>query len=262
MAYTAAALSYLIQHSTKPIVLTGSQQPMTSAFTDAKLNLYQACLVCAQGLFLDVCVVFSGNVICGTRAYKQKTMSYNAFCSVNLPPLAVVRNRKIICNGRELSPTSCNSSTIPYETPGQDGKKGPCFYRALNSRVMCLRLTPGLSASIFSQLERDFDAIILETFGIGGIPNTHEHSLVDALNSWMAKGKTLVLTTQVAEEGLDLGVYEVGHAFLDNQQVLRGDDMTTEALLAKTMWVLAQAKTQEERARMFYMPINHDRMEA
>lgn len=251
MAYTASALSYLIQHSAKPIVLTGSQQPMTSAFTDAKLNLYQACLVCASGSFLDVCVVFSGNVICGTRAYKQKTMSYNAFCSINIPPLAVIRNRKIICNGQDISSIEAKKPQEP-----------PKFFRALNTRVMCLRLTPGLSPSIFSHLQDDFDAIILETFGIGGIPNTPTHSLVDALKAWMDIGKILVLTTQVAEEGLDLGVYEVGHAFLDNKQVLRGDDMTTEALLAKTMWVLAQAKTQEERARLFYTPINHDRMES
>ena len=79
MAYTAAALSYLIQGSPKPIVLTGSQQPMANPFTDAKLNLYQSLLYALDDASRDVCVVFGGDVICGTRARKQRTMSFNAF---------------------------------------------------------------------------------------------------------------------------------------------------------------------------------------
>ena len=74
MAYTAAALSYLVQGSPKPIVLTGSQQPMASPFTDAKLNLYQSLLFAADDRSCDVSVVFGGAVIAGTRARKQRTM--------------------------------------------------------------------------------------------------------------------------------------------------------------------------------------------
>ena len=88
MAYTAAALSYLIPGNPKPIVLTGSQRPMTSSFTDAKLNLYQALLYAADDLSRDVCIVFGGVAIAGTRARKQRTVSTNAFKSVNYPPLA------------------------------------------------------------------------------------------------------------------------------------------------------------------------------
>ena len=135
------------------------------------------------------------------------------------------------------------------------------FYEHLNDRVMCLRLTPGLKPNIFDALAKEYDALILETFGIGGIPNSHQHNFAAALKNWIEQGKTLVLTTQVAEEGLDLGVYEVGQAFAHNEGVLRGADMTTEALLAKTMWVLGQAHTQDEIKRLFYTPINHDRVQ-
>ena len=68
------------------------------------------------------------------------------------------------------------------------------------------------------------------------------------------------MTTQVPEEGLDLGVYEVGRAYAENPGILKGDDMTTEALVAKTMWALGQSRDAEEIRRLFYREVNHDRM--
>ena len=68
-----------------------------------------------------------------------------------------------------------------------------------------------------------------------------------------------MLTTQVSEEGLDLGVYEVGSAYANEPAILRGDDMTTEALVAKTMWALGQTREPAEVAKLFYRPVNHDR---
>ena len=67
MAYTAAALSYLIQDSVKPIVLTGSQKPMANPYTDAKINLFQSILYAADDLSCNVCIVFNGKVVVGTR---------------------------------------------------------------------------------------------------------------------------------------------------------------------------------------------------
>ena len=84
MSYTAAALSYLIQDSPKPIVLTGSQKPMGNPFTDAKLNLYQSLLYALDEHSHDVSIVFGGVAIAGTRARKQRTMSFNAFNSMAL----------------------------------------------------------------------------------------------------------------------------------------------------------------------------------
>ncbi len=245
MAYTAAALSYLIQDSEKPIVLTGSQQPMANPFTDAKLNLYHSVLYACDPASRDVSVVFGGKVICGTRARKQRTMSFNAFSSMNYPSLAYVRGSNIV------RPAGMGAARGDHD--------GPRFYDTLNERVIVLKLTPELKPTIFGLLKPDYDAVILETFGIGGIP-AYDGSYQEAIFDWVDSGRALVVTTQVPEEGLDLGVYEVGHAYAEKEGILKGDDMTTEALVAKTMWALGQTREPAELSRLFYQEINHDRM--
>lgn len=243
MAYTAAALSYLIQGSPKPIVLTGSQQPMANPFTDAKLNLYQSLLWATTDGAHDVSVVFDGTVIAGTRARKQRTMSYNAFTSVNFPPLAYIRGEKIV-----------RSAGI---TQAKEGL--PRVYDRLDDRVIVLKLTPELRPNIFRLLRDDYQAIILETFGVGGIPEYDDGSYRKAIFSWVESGRTLVVTTQVPEEGLDLGIYEVGRPYANHPGILRGADMTIEALVAKTMWALAASDDPKEMQERFYRTINYDR---
>lgn len=247
MSYTAAALSYLIQDSPKPIVLTGSQKPMANPFTDAKLNLYQSLLYALDERSHDVSIVFGGVAIAGTRARKQRTMSFNAFISVNYPPVAYIRNDRIVRNGIHGS---------------HKGEREPRFYHALDPRVSVLRLTPGLDPSIFEALKSSNDAVILETFGIGGIPEMGESGAryQDAIFDWVDSGRTAVMTTQVPEEGLDLGVYEVGRAYADHPGILRGDDMTTETLVAKTMWALGQTRDPAKVQELFYRQVNHDRI--
>lgn len=254
MAYTAAALSYLIQESERPIVLTGSQQPMANPFTDAKLNIYHSVLYACDPASRDVSVVFGGKVICGTRARKQRTMSFNAFASTNYPPLAYVRGGRVVRPGDAPVPAASAAGPDPRRAG-----RAPRFYDALDERVIVIKLTPELRPSIFDLLRRDYDAVILETFGIGGIP-AYDGSYREAIFDWVDSGRTLVLTTQVPEEGLDLGVYEVGHAYAQRDGILRGDDMSTEALVAKTMWALGQTRDPEEVARLFYEPVNHDRV--
>ena len=250
MAYTAAALSYLVQQSPKPIVLTGSQQPMASPFTDARINLYQSVLYAADPASRDVSVVFGGKVVAGTRARKQRTMSFNAFTSVNYPELALIRNGRIIR-------TALAPSRVAADHPaGAALPDGPRVYDSLSTHVIVLKLTPGLLPATFDLLRDDYEAIILETFGIGGVPDT----LRDAIFGWVDSGHTLVITTQVPEEGLDLGVYEVGRAFAEHPGILRGADMTTEALVAKTMWALAQAHDASHLRELFYRPVNCDRL--
>ncbi len=253
MAYTSAALSYLIQGSPKPIVLTGSQQPMANPFTDAKLNLYQSLLYATDDASHDVSIVFGGSVIVGTRAHKQRTMSFNAFTSVNYPLPAIIRNNRIIREGREGMTISGAAGA------GRQRRGRPRVYEQLDEHVVVVRLTPGLGPNILDALGPDYDAVILETFGIGGIPECKDARFEQAILDWIGCGKTIVLTTQVSEEGLDLGVYEVGSAYAKEPAILRGDDMTTEALVAKTMWALGQTRDPAEVAELFYRPVNHDR---
>ena len=253
MAYTAAALSYLIQGSPKPIVLTGSQQPMANPFTDAKLNLYQSLLYALDDASRDVCVVFGGDVICGTRARKQRTMSFNAFTSMNMPPLACIRNNRIV-----------RPATLPvaYALPAQGDARAasaqPRLFDTLDERVIVIRLTPELGPSVLDLLARDYDAVVLETFGIGGIPD-YGGGWHAAISRWVESGRIVVVTTQVPEEGLDLGVYEVGRAYANMGGVLAAGDMTVEAIVAKTMWALGQTRNQARVAELFAHPVNNDR---
>lgn len=247
MSYTAAALSYLIQDSPKPIVLTGSQKPMANPFTDAKLNLYQSLLYALDERSHDVSIVFGGVAIAGTRGRKQRTMSFNAFISVNYPPIAYIRNDRIVRNGLHGM---------------ADHGQAVRFYDNLDPRVCVLKLTPGVEPGILEALKASYDAVILETFGIGGIPEAGESGSrwQDAIFGWVDSGRTVVMTTQVPEEGLDLGVYEVGRAYADHPGILRGDDMTTETLVAKTMWALGQSRDADKIRRLFYRQVNHDRI--
>lgn len=266
MSYTAAALSYLIQDSPKPIVLTGSQQPMGNPFTDAKINLYQSLVYAVSDRSRDVSIVFGGYAIAGTRARKQRTMSFNAFNSINYPVLAYLRQDKIICSGSaavSAGPAECNCAGSGAARAADGALDEPRFYTELNSRVCALKLTPGLTPDIFRLLKPDYDAVILETFGMGGVPERGADgaSYQEAIFDWVDSGRTVVMTTQVPEEGLDLGVYEVGRAYVEHPGILKGGDMTTEALVAKTMWALGQTRDADELQRLFYRPINHDRVD-
>ena len=266
MSYTAAALSYLIQDSPKPIVLTGSQQPMGNPFTDAKINLYQSLVYAVSDRSRDVSIVFGGYAIAGTRARKQRTMSFNAFNSINYPVLAYLRQDKIICSGSaavSAGPAECDCAGDGAARAADGALDEPRFYTELNSRVCALKLTPGLTPDIFRLLKPDYDAVILETFGMGGVPERGADgaSYQEAIFDWVDSGRTVVMTTQVPEEGLDLGVYEVGRAYAEHPGILKGGDMTTEALVAKTMWALGQTRDVDELQRLFYRPINHDRVD-
>ena len=266
MSYTAAALSYLIQDSPKPIVLTGSQQPMGNPFTDAKINLYQSLVYAVSDRSRDVSIVFGGYAIAGTRARKQRTMSFNAFNSINYPVLAYLRQDKIICSESaavSAGPAECDCTGGGAARAADGTLDEPRFYTELNSRVCALKLTPGLTPDIFRLLKPDYDAVILETFGMGGVPERGADgaSYQEAIFDWVDSGRTVVMTTQVPEEGLDLGVYEVGRAYAEHPGILKGGDMTTEALVAKTMWALGQTRDADELQRLFYRPINHDRVD-
>lgn len=243
MAYTAAALSYLIQDSAKPIVLTGSQKPMQNPYTDARINLFQSVLYAADDSSCNVCVVFNGKVIAGTRARKQRTRSFDAFDSMNFPELAIIRDSRIIRYYTERQP-------LPEELK---------TYDRLNDRVFVLKLTPEIKADIFGLLDGHYDAMILETFGIGGIPE-YDDAFERAIFSWVDTGKTIAVTTQVPEEGCDMGVYQVGKKYSGHAGILQSGDMTTEAIVAKLMWVLGQTADREEIASLFSKEINHDRV--
>lgn len=240
MAYTAAAMSYMIQHSPKPIVLTGSQKPIDKEDTDARINLRDSFLYAASDGAADVVIVFQGKVIAGTRAKKIRTKSYNAFESMDFPVLANVRDGRI----------------IQYiHTPKADK---PEFYLELDERVGVLTLTPGLQAEVLDMYFRYHTAVVLSGYGTGGIPEGEYYGFYDVIQSWEGKGKTLVVTTQVQHEGSDMNVYQVGRGWKNRFDLMEGYNLTYEAITTKLMWILGYTKDDEQIKKLFYKTINYD----
>ncbi|WP_295741231.1 asparaginase [uncultured Oscillibacter sp.] len=237
MAYTAAALSYLIQGSPKPIVLTGAQKPIGFDSTDSKVNLMDAFRCAAEDL-PGVSIVFNNRVILGTRAKKTRSKSFQAFSSINYPDLGVLRDGVLLRYIRQ----AC--------------REAPVFFDRLDTKVALLKLVPGVDRGLADYLLERNDALIIESFGVGGLPE--DSGLYDCVRDAMAAGRTVVLTTQVENEGSDLGVYHVGHALKNDLGVLEAYDMTTEAVVAKLMWILGQTRQREEIVRLFYTPVAQD----
>ena len=237
MAYTAAALSYLIQNSPKPIVLTGAQKPIGFDSTDSKINLLDA-FRCASEDLPGVSIVFNNKVILGTRAKKTRSKSFQAFSSINYPDLGVLRDGVLLRYIR------------------QDCGAYPVFYDKLDTGVALLKLVPGMDRAQADFLLERNDALIIESFGVGGLPENG--GFYDCVREWMEKGRIIVLTTQVENEGSDVGVYHVGYHLKSNLRVLEAYDMTTEAVVAKLMWILGQTRDRSAVENLFYTPIARD----
>ena len=240
MAYTAAALSYLVQGADKPIMLTGAQKPINYDSTDSKLNLTDAFVCAASGQLAGVNIVFSGRVILGTRARKTCSKSFAAFSSINYPELAQLHDHRM----------------TSYIEP--DYLPEPLFFERLDEKVGLVKMIPGTDPELLDFLLQRKDALVVECFGVGGLPSYDDDRLFETVRRHTEAGRFLVMTTQVQNEGSDLSVYEVGHRLKSNPRVLEAYDMTSEAALAKIMWILGRTKDADEVARLFYTPVAHD----
>ena len=240
MAYTAAALSYLVQGADKPIMLTGAQKPINYDSTDSKLNLMDAFVCASSGQLAGVNIVFSGRIILGTRARKTCSKSWAAFSSINYPDVGILLDHRLL---RYIEP-----HCLPE----------PIFCDRLDDRVALVKMVPGLDPGVLDYLLERNDALIIECFGVGGLPVYEDDRILRLVEKHTAAGKFIVVTTQVQNEGSDLSVYSVGHGLRQNPLVLEGYDMTTEALYAKLMWILGRTRDPAEVSRLFYTPVAHD----
>lgn len=242
MAYTAAALSYLIQNNRKPVVITGAQKPIDLAITDARSNLLDSLRFASDDRAHGVVIVFGGKVIAGTRAKKTRSKSYNAFSSINYPDIASIHDKRIIF----------------YIDDKEQTVRPLKFGHEMDTKVFLLKLVPGMNGSILDALINDYDGVIIESFGVGGLPNYGDDSFYDAIERWMKAGKFLVMATQVTHEGSDMSVYQVGKELKEHFPVFESYDMTLEATVTKMMWALAQTRDREAFEKLFYQTINHD----
>lgn len=225
LAYTSAALSYMLQGLQKPVVITGSQIPISFKQTDAKKNLADSIQFATEEIG-GVFVVFDGRVIIGTRAVKMRTKSYDAFESINHPYVASIKDRN-----------------ISYYWKPTMKKQELNVHTNLSPDVFLLKLFPGTKPDIFDYLKKNYKGIIIESFGNGGLP-FEERNLLPKINEVVESGVSVVITTQCLEEGQDLFLYEVGRKAAQYDIILSAD-MNTEAIVAKLMWILGQTENRE-----------------
>lgn len=240
MAYTAAALSYMIQNSQKPIVITGAQKPIDLEITDAKSNLIDSFLYASDEKSQGVQIVFDGKVIAGTRAKKVRSKSYNAFSSIDYPCLAMIQDMNIM---RYIP-------MLPFEEEVK-------FYEEMDEDVFLMKLIPGIKPKMLRSIFTNYHCIIVESFGVGGIPKSLSEEFYKLCQEFPEK--LVVMATQVAHEGSDMTVYEVGHDMKAYCRFLESYDMTLESVIAKTMWILGNfniAKVDVEE--LFYHSVNYD----
>lgn len=242
MAYTAAALSYLVQYNRRPVVITGAQKPIDLPITDARANLRDSLRFASDPRAHGVNIVFGGKVIAGTRAKKEYSKSYNAFSSINFPKIAVIQDSRIVFYIDD-------KDHIPYPLT---------FYHRINPNVFLLKLIPGIDGKFLDTIFEKYDAVIIESFGVGGFPDNGDHSFYDAIKKALNNGKVIVMATQVTHEGSDMAVYQVGRLMKDKFDLPEAYDMTLEATVTKTMWALAVAENDKQFKELFYQTINHD----
>lgn len=149
----------------------------------------------------------------------------NAFSSIDYPDVALIRDGRIlhyILQGKPPMP--------------------PVFHDKLDANVFVLRLIPGMNPDVLRPLANRFDALVIESFGVGGLPCYEQADFLSAASAWSSAGKPIVITTQVPHEGSDLAVYQVGARVAAQPGILQAYTMTAEAVVTKLMWILPQTR--------------------
>ena len=121
-----------------------------------------------------------------------------------------------------------------------------------------LKLIPATDASLLDYMAEHYDAVIIESFGVGGLPSYENSDFYNAISHWTDMGKTVVVATQVTNEGSNMTVYEVGRNIKKELGLLEIYDMTLEAAVTKMMWILGRTKNPKEIKELFYKTVNKD----
>jgi L-asparaginase len=221
MAYTASALAFLLPGLDRPVVLTGSQQPLTEVRTDARANLVDACLF-ATTRIPEVGIAFHSKLLRGCRATKLDAWGMSAFGSPTCPPLAEL-GLGVQLSGHILPPR-------PVEA----------FDARIEPRVLAVRTFPGLEPTLLhGALAAGVRGLVIEAFGSGNVPHL-ENSLIPVIEAARTLDVPVVIVSQSPRGAVDLTRYVGGQAAADAGAISAGD-MTCEASLAKLMLTLGRA---------------------
>ena len=217
MAYTASALSFILRGLDKPVVLTGSQIPLSEVRSDGRDNLITSILIASEGVANEVCLYFSGKLLRGNRARKMSADGLVAFKSPNYPLLAEVGitikyNKSALLRHRE----GTKLEFLPFN----------------NVPIGVLKVFPGIQFGLFEDIMTEkLQGIVLETFGSGNIPSGGDE-LLPIIKKAFASGSVVTVCSQCPIGTVTLGTYETS-ASLKGAGAVSGKDMTTEAAVAK-----------------------------
>ncbi|MFK5975964.1 MAG: asparaginase [Sulfurovum sp.] len=227
MAYTASGLSFIFENLSKPVVVTGSQLPISAIRTDAVMNFINAIYIAGYKAFQlpripEVVVCFADKLLRGCRTTKVSSTQWAGFDSPNYPQLGSI-GEHIIINEELLLP-------VPPE-----GKK---FYlnKDLVDNIMNITIFPGIKSSQLDKLflDDENEGIIINTFGAGNAPSGDFLTSIEKANN---ANKIILNITQCVEGMVEMGLYAASSGLLE-RGVVSGLDMTTEAAMAKLMWTL------------------------
>lgn len=235
MAYTASALSFMLSGLDKPVVLTGSQIPLSEVRSDGRDNLITSILIAADGIAREVCLYFCGKLLRGNRAMKMSADGFVAFDSPNYPHLADV------------------GIAIKYNIPALLKKKestcGITFTPFSEVPIGVLKVFPGIQFGLFEQIMTEkLSGIVLETFGAGNIPGSGD-ALLPIIKKAFASGTVITVCSQCPAGTVTLGAYETS-ASLKAAGAVSGRDMTTEAAVAKLYYLFSLGVSKDEIKQM------------
>ncbi|QSX28463.1 asparaginase [Shewanella cyperi] len=228
MAYTASALSFMLQGLTKPVIVTGSQIPLAQLRSDGQTNLLNALYIAANYPVAEVCLFFNNKLFRGNRTTKAHADGFDAFASPNFP-LLLEAGIKINLKAGKICTASDGNLRVATIEPHPIG---------------VVTLYPGISTEIFINiLQQPVKALILLTFGVGNAPQ--DEGLLRTLKEADERGIVLVNLTQCFQGKVNMGGYATGNA-LARAGVIGGADMTIEACLAKLHFLLSQHLSSDQ----------------
>jgi L-asparaginase len=240
MSYTASAISFMIENLSKPIVFTGSQLPIGDLRTDAKENLITSIQIASlaqhkKPVVTEVCLYFEYKLYRANRTTKVNAEHFEAFASPNYPAL-IESGVHLMVNKTALLPYKANRKIK--------------FHKKLATNIVLIKLFPGINKETLTHIVSypDIKGVVLETYGSGNA--TNETWFIEILQELIAKNIPVVNVTQCVGGSVLMGLYETS-THLKEIGVISGKDSTTEAALAKLMYLIGREIRGEKLKNMF-----------